>query len=395
MATDTATERRRLSAALREGERVSPLELFLDLVFVLAITQCTQLMSDNPTWGGLAEGLAVLAVLWWGWVGYSWLTSVVDPEDDAVRAFIFVAMAAFLIVALCVPQAFGDLALTFALAYGVVRVAHIGLFMIASRDDPEFRKSVVGLAISTAVAVGLLVTASALDGAAQAAVWALAITLDMGGPLIIPPQGWRLQPQHFAERHGLIVLIALGESIVAIGIGVAGSLTFGQGAAAVIGIGLAAGIWWTYFDLVALVSARRLEEAEPGYVQNTMARDSYSLLHFPMVAGIVFVALGMKKTLGDVDAELEPEAAFALFGGVAIYLLALVAFRWRHVHTLNRRRFILALVLFALIPVGTTMPAWASVLLVALLMWGLISIETRGYGPRRMQFRHDELARHA
>ena len=147
MATEAATPTRRLRTALREDERVSPLELFFDLVFVLAITQCTQLMFDNQTWEGLAQGLLVLALLWWSWMAYAWLTSVVDPEDDAVRISIFAAMAALLIVSLAVPEAFGDRALTFAVAYGVVRAGQIALFVIASRDDAALRQSVAGLAV--------------------------------------------------------------------------------------------------------------------------------------------------------------------------------------------------------------------------------------------------------
>src|SRR3954452_13059033 len=133
MTTATGTRAPRLSAVRREGERVTPLELFFDLVFVLAITQCTALMSANPTWSGLGQGLLVLGVLWWAWAGYAWLTSVVDPEEGDVRIVIFAAMGALLIVAICVPDAFGDLALEFALAYGVGRAAHIALFSIASR----------------------------------------------------------------------------------------------------------------------------------------------------------------------------------------------------------------------------------------------------------------------
>ena len=125
----------RISAVFRETERVTPLELFFDLVFVLAITQCTALMADDPTWAGLARGLLVLGVLWWSWVGYAWLTSVLDPEEGGVRLVMFVAMAALLVVALCVPGAFGDDALLFACAYGVVRFSQIGLFLIASRDE--------------------------------------------------------------------------------------------------------------------------------------------------------------------------------------------------------------------------------------------------------------------
>src|SRR5687768_5351180 len=280
-------QRRRLTAAMRQGEQVSPLELFFDLVFVLAITQCTQLMSEDPTWGGLGKGLLVLGLLWWAWGGYSWITSVLDPEDDSVRIVIFTAMAAMLIVALAVPSAFGGLATEFVVAYAVVRYAQLGLFMIASRDTPDLRHSVLTLAASTTLGVAILTAGMLLDGGAQAAVWAVALALDMAGPYFFGSSGWRLVPAHFAERHGLILIIALGESIVAIGLGVGGELSLGQGAAAVVGVGLAAAQWWLYFDVVALVAARRLERATPGKEQNEMARDSYSYLHFPMIAGIV------------------------------------------------------------------------------------------------------------
>jgi low temperature requirement protein LtrA len=390
MATETGTRAPRLSAAMREGERVMPLELFFDLVFVLALTQCTALMSDRPTWSGLAEGVLVLGVLWWSWTGYAWLTSVVDPEEGAVRIVIFAAMAAFLIVAICVPEAFDELALEFALAYGVVRAAHIALFVLASRDDPALRQSVTGLAVSTAIGVGLLVGASFLDGLGQAALWALALLLDTGGPYLFGAEGWRLVPGHFAERHGLIINIALGESIVAIGAGAEASLTVGIAAAAVLGISLAAALWWTYFDVVALVSARRLSRAAEGRERNELARDSYSYLHFPMVAGIVLVALGLKKTLAHVDDPLATVPTFALLGGLAMYLLGLVAFRYRHVHTINRQRLLLALVLFALVPAAIELPALATLAIVTVLLSAMIVYETISYGEGRARVRHDQ-----
>ncbi|HWM63854.1 MAG TPA: low temperature requirement protein A [Solirubrobacterales bacterium] len=392
MAAAGETRQPRLSAALREGERVTPLELFFDLVFVLAFTQCTALMSHHPTWSGLAQGLLVLGMLWWAWVGYAWLTSVIDPEEGAVRLVMFGAMAALLLVSLCVPEAFGSLALVFALAYGAVRVAHIGLFMLASPDDDELRHSVLGLALSTTVAVALLATASLFDGAAQGALWALALFLDMAGPYFIRPEGWKLVPEHFAERHGLIVIIALGESIVAIGVAAAGELTFGIGTAAVLGVALTAAMWWTYFDVVAIVAGRRLTEAERGIAQNTMARDSYSYLHLPMIAGIVLVALGLKKTIGHFDEHLDAVPAFALLGGLATYLLGHVAFRYRHVKTINRQRLLLAIVLLILVPVATEMPALAALAVVNLLLWAMIAYETRSYGEGRYRLRHPEAA---
>jgi len=388
MATTTSTRPPRLEARLREEERVTPLELFFDLVFVLAVTQCTALMAHQPTWEGLAKGMLVLGVLWWAWTGYAWLTSVVDPEEGAVRIVIFAAMAAFLIVSLCVPEAFDDLALAFALAYGAVRAAHIALFVLASRDDAALRQSVTGLGVSTAIGVGLLVGASFLDGLAQGGLWALALLLDMGGPFIFGSEGWKLVPGHFAERHGLIIIIALGESIVAIGVGAPAGLGVGVAAAAVVGIALAAALWWIYFDVVALVATRRLSRATEGRERNEMARDSYSYLHFPMVAGIVLVALGVKKTLGKVGDPLDTVPAFALLGGVAFYLLGHVAFRLRNVRTLNRQRLGLALMLFALLPVAVEVPALVTLAIVTALLCAMITYETISYGEARDRVRH-------
>jgi low temperature requirement protein LtrA len=377
----------RLSAARREGERVTPLELFFDLVFVLAITQCTALMAHHPTWEGLGQGLLVLGVLWWAWVGYAWLTSVVDPEQGAIRLLIFAAMAAMLIASLCVPEAFSNLGLAFAVAIGVFRLLHIVLFVLASPDDPDLRRSVFALAVSTAIAVGLLACASLFDGLAQAALWLLALTFDMGGPYFFGTDGWRLVPGHFAERHGLIVLIALGESVVAIGAGAAGHLDLGIGVGAVLGIGVACGLWWIYFDVVALISAQRLTEAEKGRVQNALARDSYSYIHLLLVAGIVLTAYGLKTVLHDTGGHLHGVQSFALFGGVAIYLLGLVCFRLRHVRTLNRRRLVLAVVLLALVPLGTEVAALVPVAVLDLLLWSMIALEMRGYDERRDRIR--------
>jgi low temperature requirement protein LtrA len=212
----------------------------------------------------------------------------------------------------------------------------------------------------------------------------------MGIPFLFGAEGWRLVPGHFAERHGLIIIIALGESIVAIGVGAGSTLTWGIAAAATAGISVVAAMWWSYFDVVALVSARRLVNAEEGRVRNELARDSYSFIHFPMVAGIILFALGLKTTIGHVGDPLDPVPAFALLGGVAIYLLGLVAFRHRHVHTLNLRRLALAILLFALIPLAEHISALAILAILAVLFWTLIVIETRSYGEGRGQVRHGE-----
>jgi low temperature requirement protein LtrA len=378
----------RLAPALRESARVSPLELFFDLVFVLALTQCTALMAEQPTWEGVAKALLILTLLWWSWSGYAWLTSVLDPEETSVRLVIFVAMAAFLVVALCVPEAFDSSAALFAGGYAVVRTAHIGLFVLASREDPQLRSSVIGLAMSTAVSVGLLFAASAFDDTTQGAIWAVAILLDLGGPYFFGVEGWRMMPAHFAERFGLIVIIALGESIVAIGAGVTGDVDAGIVAAAVLGTVVAAALWWLYFDVVALVAERRLANAEPGREQNSIGRDSYGYLHLPMVAGIVLIALGMKKTLGHVSDPLKDVPAAAMLGGASLYLLAHVAFRWRNIHTLNRQRLAVGIVLLALIPLAVEIAALTTLAVLAAILAALIAYEAVRFSEARARLRH-------
>jgi low temperature requirement protein LtrA len=378
-----------LTAVLRGGEeRVTPLELFFDLVFVLAITQCTALMAAEPTWAGLGKGMLVLGVLWWSWVGYAWLTSVVDPEEGVVRLVMFVAMAALLVVALCVPNAFGATALLFAGAYTVVRIAHIALFWLASRDDRGLRRSVVGLAGGTAIGTGLLVAASFAHGVPRVGLWAIALALDMAGPYFFGAEGWKLVPGHFAERHGLIVLIALGESIVAIGVGAAAArVDAGLVAAAVIGVAVATALWWLYFDVVALVAAQRLAHASPGRERNEIARDSFSYLHFPMVAGIVLGALGLKKTLEHVDHHLGLVPSVALLGGAALYLLAHVAFRWRNVHRFSLQRLIAAAACLAIVPASGSLPALVTLGILAAVLLVLITYEHFRFAELRERLR--------
>jgi low temperature requirement protein LtrA len=376
-----------LHAVLRgDDERVMPLELFFDLVFVLAITQCTALMAHEPDWTGLGKGLLILGILWWTWIGYAWLTSVVDPEQGIVRLLIISAMAALLVVSLCVPHVFDQHALLFAGAITVARTLHIGLFILGSRDDPGLRSSVIGLAGSTALGCGLLIVGSFL-GSWQGWVWLLALTLDMAGPKFFGLEGWRLVPGHYAERFGLIVLIALGESIVAIGAGSGDHVDTGIVIGAVLGVVVSAGLFWLYFDVVSLVAARRLSSAMRGREQNAIARDSFTYLHLPMVAGIVLVALGFKKTLGHVHEHLHLVPATALLGGTALYLLAHVAFRWRNVHRLTYARLGVAGLCVVLIALAVQIPAIATLAVLAAVLVSLIAYERVRFAELRQRLR--------
>ena len=368
-------------------ERVTPLELFFDLIFVFAITQVTGLIAADPTWAGLARGLVVLGVLWWAWAAYAWLTNTINPEEGAVRIAMFAAMGAMLIASLAVPDVFGDDAFMFACAYAFVRVAHLVLYAIAGRGDRDLLAAVARLAAGTATGVGLLFVASALDGRAQATVWALALVLDLLGAYVGGARGWRLSAGHFAERHALVVIIALGESIVALGLAATTDLSAGVIVAALLGLSIAAALWWAYFDVVALVAERRLRETA-GRAQLAMARDSYSYLHLPMVAGIILFAVGVKKTLGEVGEPLKLVPAVALCGGVALYLLAHILFRLRNVGSLNRQRLVVGGLLLALIPLAVEIAALATLALVAILCVGLIVYEAVRFAEARDRVRH-------
>ena len=372
---------------VERAERVTPLELFFDLVFVFAITQVTSMLSADPTWAGVGRALLVLGALWWAWTGYAWLTNAVNVDEEAVRLAILGAMGAMLIVALAVPNAFGNDGVLFGVAYFSVRLLHIVLFVLAARGDRDMLGSVLRLAIGSTIGPGLIIVAGFTDGAAQAALWTIALALDyLGGAF--SSGGWRVSPGHFAERHGLIIIIALGESIVAIGVGARGApLDTGEIAAALLGVAVVTALWWTYFDVVALVAERKLSELS-GVAQASLARDTYSYLHLPMVAGIVLFALAVKQTLAHFGDDLQTVTATALCAGPALYLLAHDAMRFRTSRTYNGRRLLTVAALVALLPVALSVPALGALGAVTAVCWALVAWEALRYSDTRSRIRH-------
>src|SRR5918994_3297386 len=302
-----------LQRAQAGGEqRVTPLELFFDLVFVFALTQVTGFLADHLTWLGMLQAAALLTALWAPWAVYSWLTNAV-PAEEAIpaRLVIFCAMAAMFVASLAVPGAFGQFGVIFGVAYFVVQLSQVLLYALATGSEPETRRAILRLAPGLVGAPVLLIWAGFLDGYAQGALWAVALAIGYGVAGVRGVSGFRIHAGHFAERHGLVVIIALGESIVAAGVGVSG-LALGTGviAAVVAGDALAAGLLGGFFDPVILVAERRLSAAQ-GEERARLARDSYSYLHLPMVAGIIFVALGVKQTLSHVGDPLGTISAVA------------------------------------------------------------------------------------
>jgi low temperature requirement protein LtrA len=374
-----------------DEHRVTPLELFFDLAFVFAFTQVTSLVVDDPTWGGVLEGMLVLAALWWAWTGYAWLTSTLDVDEGGVRLAMLAAMAAMFAVALAVPGAFGDDALLFGVGYFAVRALHLVLYAIVSRDDPDLRGALLRIAPTELLGASLLVAAAFVEDDARVALWVVALVLDYFGPAFRNPRGWRIAPEHFAERHGLIILIALGESLVAIGVGAGLELVPRVLVAAGLGIVMVSALWWLYFDVAAIFQRMRLVRAS-GVEQIRLALDAFSYLHLPMVGGIVLFAFGLEAALHDVDEPLETVPAVALCGGASLYLFGHVASLFRATGRVFRRRTIGALVLVALIPVAATVPALAALALVSLVPSLVVAYEAIRHRQDRIVVRHPELA---
>jgi low temperature requirement protein LtrA len=372
--------------------QVTPLELFFDLTLVFAITQVTVMLADDPTWGGVFRGMLVLAALWWAWTAYAWLTSTLDVDEGGIRLVMLGAMAAMFGVALAVPGAFGDDALMFGIAYFLVRFLHVGLSVIVGRDDPDRRSAILRYGPTALIGASLLVLAGLLEGDVRIAVWLVALTIDYLGPVMIGVGGgWQVAPEHFAERHGLIVLIALGESIIAIGLGAGLELDAGVIVSAALGIVVVSALWWLYFDVAAIIARRRLVQAT-GLALHRLALHAYSYLHLPMIAGVVLFALGIKTTVDHPGDELATVPAVALCGGAALYLLAHIAFLFRTTGRVFRRRTIGAVALLALIPLAVEIPALVALALVSAVCTFVVAYEVLRHREHRVQVRHPGVA---
>jgi low temperature requirement protein LtrA len=330
---------------------------------------------------------SLLGALWWAWAAYAWLTNTLDPEEGAVRLAVFAAIAAMLIVSLAAPGAFGADSVTFGVAYLVVRALHLVLYAIAGRGDADLFRAVLRIVPTATFGPALLVIAAFLHGPGQLALWGVALAIDYLGPLVGRMRGWRISPAHFVERFGLIIIIALGESIVAIGVGAAGlPLVAGVIAAALLGMTVAACVWWSYFDWVIFVAQAALAEAT-GASRAALARDAYSYLHLPMVAGIVLFAFGLETTLHDVNDPLRMVPALGLCGGIALYLVAHVALRSRSAVAFGRGRPVATILLLGLVPVARVVPALTALGLVAVVCAALIGYEAIRYREGRAWIR--------
>ncbi|MGW2200905.1 low temperature requirement protein A [Streptomyces sp. NPDC001774] len=385
--------------AAGDEHRVTPAELFFDLVFVYAITQVTALMAADPSVVRVVGAMIVLALLWWCWCCFAWLGNVVRADSGALFAVLVVVMAVVFIVSLVVPEVFADAPgglsapLLFVLCYGAVRTLHLVSYWISSPGDAALRATLRRTALlSVAPPMVLLLIGSAYSGKVQLLLWLGAVVIDYGGIYVTGASGWRVNsPEHFSERHGLIVIIALGESIVAMGVGVSGlPITVAVLGAAAAGLLLSAALWALYFRRLAEGAEHRLAGLD-GDERTRFARDVYTFLHLPLVAGVVLCALGMKKVLQQVAdtghyglAEpLHGVVAWSLTGGVGVFLLGGAAIVLR---TSGRRPTVLAVGGVCALGSGALVglvPAMVALVLLAVGLTTLVFLHGRAATPQQ------------
>ena len=345
-----------------EERKTSYLELFFDLVFVFAFTQVTALILEDTSPQGFARAALVLAMVWWAWSAYAWMTNAVDVENAVTRLIMFAAMVAGFFMALAVPDAFQDEAAWFAVAYFAVRVLQPALYLWGVRDEPETFGVLLRLTPWFVIAAFVALVGGFVDPDYRAWVWVASLVIDVIGTLTAARGDWHVSPSHFAERFALIVIIALGESIVAIGVGTS-HLTRDATYAISVVVAFAgvAALWWAYFDFTAVAAERSLRRAS-GRDRSALARDIFTYFHYPLVLGVILYAVAAKKTLEHPRDPLSNAGRWALGLGIALFLVGFALMRFRVIRRVAWER----------------LAAAASILVIAVLLDGADAIVTLG-----------------
>lgn len=381
-----------------ESHRVTTFELFFDLVFVFAFTQVTQFMAHSHSALGTLQALIILSLLWWSWTSYSWLANQTRFDEGVMRLAVTVAMGAMFVVSLVIPETFEDLdgglhgPMVFVVAYFVVRAVHLTMYLFAAGADSGLRRQVIRAVFPMLTGTALLAVGAAVGEPWQTWIWLAGFLLDLALTYVVSVGGgWRVHSAgHWAERYGLVIILALGESIVAIGVGASRlPVSWPLLAGSLLAVGLSVCLWWLYFDVIAIAAEHELVRLQ-GAARAALATDAYSYLHLPLIAGIITSALGVEEVIAHV-AETEAFGLFgaaALLGGTTLYLVGHAVF-WKRVGgTWKLWRLAVGALLLALIPVAALIPPLAALALVVALALVPVTAETLRYAEKRAKVRH-------
>ncbi|HEY3191712.1 MAG TPA: low temperature requirement protein A [Solirubrobacterales bacterium] len=350
------------AAAAPEGDeelRVSSIELFFDLVFVFTITQLTAVLARHPNGESLGQILLMLTAIWWMYAGFAWLTNAVPPDRTALRLPLMAGMAAFFAISLTIPTAFDGDGVVFACAY----LAVIGIHMVLYMQSASW--SVAGVwsfSRMNLVAAALILAATIVGGTWEYVLWGLAVSTFVITPWLVPEEAGWIIPSHFVERHGLVVMVALGESVVAVGIGASGlEITGEMLAVAVLGLVVSAELWWVYFggdDKEAEGALRRMTPTRREFYAVNVA---YYWAHLLLLLGIICDAAALERAIGHAFDPLDFARALALGGGTAVFLVGHAFFRRILDLPLRPWRALAAVLALATIPLGTEFSALAQI----------------------------------
>jgi low temperature requirement protein LtrA len=356
-----------------ERERVTTLELFFDLVFVFTITQLTSVLTHEDLGTGLGQVVLMLTVIFWMYGGYAWLTNAVTVDQGARRVLLLGGMAGFLVLALAIPEAFHEAGAAFGIAYLGVVVVHTLLFLRA--DSEGSRRGIVRIAPFNLVTALLVLAGGLAGGTAQYVLWGLAAVAEWLTPRLIQDDTFEIAPSHFVERHGLVVIVAIGESVVAIGIGAEGlHLDVGLAALAIAGLLLSGCLWWTYFGGDDTAAEDALADA-PANERPRLAIDAWGYAHLGLLLGVIAVASGVKHVLGHPGDPLPGKDAVLLAGGAALFLASDAVFRHRLRIGTSLLRAVAALAVLVTIPVGTGWTAAAQLTVLLAVFGGALLLE--------------------
>lgn len=382
-----------------EEQRATSLELFFDLVFVFAITQLSHLLLDHLTWTGALQTLFLLLVVWWGWNYTTWMTNFVDPDSPPVRVVLLVVMLASLLMSIAIPEAFGDRAPLFAISYVALQVIRNAFIAWATPPGSAARRTFSAILVWSLATGALFVAGAFLPPAARNVVWVVALAGDIAGPAArywlpgraqqVSTDDWAVDTAHFSERFQLFIIIALGESIVVTGATASDlSLDLARGVAVAVAFVGSAALWWLYFDRVAGLAGRRLATAPDA---GRLARDGYTYLHIPIVAGIIVTAVGDEIVIQHPGDVLHGPDLIALVAGPILYLAGHVLFRLRMTGTMSHTRPIAMLAILACAPLGLVAPALVPAAAIAAVLVLLVAWETL-MGARREYAAGDDAA---
>jgi low temperature requirement protein LtrA len=363
-----------------EGHRVTAFEVFFDLVFVFAFTRITASMAAELTPLALVRGLILLALMWWAWSAYTWLGNQARADAGPALVAGVAAMGAIVVVALVLPDAWHDAPgglhepLLLAVAYTAVRLLYVWTYRRAASGDRLLRRQLLRTSIPILVGCVPLLAGALIGGRIQVVLWAATFVIDFaGGRVLSSLGGYRVHsPGHFAERHRLVVIIALGESLAAVGTGIVGApVSLRALTVALLGFALTVCLWLLYYRYIAPTAEQRLGDLD-GPSRAWLARDTGTFLHFPLIAAIIYVALGVEQVLADGDRPLSWLALIALYGGAAVYLAALAAIRWRSGGATSAARRAGVAAPLVLLPIAHAIPAPAALAVLTALLTGLV-----------------------